>query len=137
MRAVNLKEAARALDFREYIEAKLGDDLEGIDVLYSEVLLATFILPEKTAGGIIRPDENIRQDVFQGKIGLILKMGETAYKYMNDYSQFPYEGVKPQIGDYVMCHASDPRELAINGVSCKLVDASRCKLRVKDPYIFY
>lgn len=134
MRAVNLKEAARAVDFREYIEAKLGDELEGIDVLFSQVLLATFILPEKTAGGIIRPDENIRQDVYQGKIGLIIKMGESAYKYDGPY---PYEGVRPEVGDYVMCHSSDPRELAIKGVSCKLVDSSLCKMRVKDPYIFY
>src|SRR4030095_9367076 len=38
--------------------------------------VATYIRPEKTKGGIYRPPDNIKEDEFQGNIGLVVKIGE-------------------------------------------------------------
>lgn len=133
MQRVNVLEAAQAANFRKYITNKLGS-LDDWTVLFSNVLLATYILPEKTIGGIIRPQSNISQDVWQGKVGLILKLGETAFKYDGPYE---YVGRKPKVGEYVMCHSSDPREVGINGQSCKIVDSSLCRMIVPDPDALY
>ncbi len=130
---VDVIAASRSGNFRKYVKDKLGS-LEDYVVLGSNVLCATYVLPEKTAGGIIRPNLHVDQDRFQGKISLVLKLGESAFKYDGPYE---YLGRKPKVGEYVMCHASDPRELAINEVSCRLVDSSLIRMIVPDPDAFY
>src|SRR5258705_13528094 len=50
-------------------KVKVGGDL---------VLLGTYIRNERTSGGIIRPKENVQEDEFQGKVGLVLKAGPVA-----------------------------------------------------------
>lgn len=129
---LNVIELSQAADFKvavlEKLQRWLDDDrnkLHGTDVL-----MATYVEPEKTAGGIIRPQSNINEARFQGKLGLVLKLGPTAFKYDGQYE---FEGEPPQIGDYVMFHASAPRELSILGTSCKLIDSSQIKMTVGDP----
>ena len=38
---------------------------EKVVLLHSKVLVALYIAPEKTKGGIIRPDSNVKEDVWQ------------------------------------------------------------------------
>ncbi len=130
---VNVMAAARTTNFRKFVKEQLGT-LDDYDLLYSNVLVAGYIRPEKTAGGIIRPDANITEDRHQGKIGLILKIGDNAFKYDGPYE---YVGKKPKVGDYIMYHSSDARELALNGVSCRLIDSSLIRMIVPDPDAFY
>lgn len=132
---VNVIAAARSTNFRKWIKEQLGT-LEDYDVLYGNVLVAGYIRPEKTAGGIIRPDANITEDRHQGKVGLIIKLGATAFKY-DGMTAFAFEGRKPKIGDYVMYNSSETREVGINGVSCRLVDSSLIRMVVPDPDAFY
>jgi co-chaperonin GroES (HSP10) len=115
--------------FKEAAMAALGD-LSGYTVLASNVLVASYIKPGKTAGGLILPDSSTDEDRWQGKIGLVLKLGETAFKYDG---MAAYEGTVPQVGDYVMFHTSDSRELGINGTSCRFVDSSLIRMIVPDP----
>lgn len=113
---------------------QLGD-LSTFSVLGSNVLVWTYIQPEKTSGGIIRISKAVDEDRYQGKVGRILAMGENAFKYDG-----PYEcnwKVKPQVGDYIMFHTSDARELGIKGVPCKLVDSSLVRMIVPDPSAMY
>ena len=44
------------------------------------MLCAIYIAPEKTAGGIIRPQSNIDEDIHQGKVGLIVGVGPLAFQ---------------------------------------------------------
>lgn len=132
---VMLKEAAQASDFRKYVQSKLNRALDDVDVRDSNILVAAYVAPEKTAGGIIRPTTNVQQDIWQGKVGLILKMGAEAFKYTSrgyESKDEPYE-----VGDYVMYHASDARDLIMLGVACKIVDSSLVRMRASDPQIFY
>ena len=59
---------------------ELAGDLDGIEVIGDRVLVGIYMRPEKTAGGIIRPTMNKEEDVWQGKIGLVLKWGPDAFR---------------------------------------------------------
>ena len=58
---------------------ELVGNLDGIEVIGDMVLVGIYIRPEKTAGGIIRPTINKQEDVWQGKVGLVLKWGPDAF----------------------------------------------------------
>ncbi len=120
-------------DLMPTVKKSAADD--GIDVLGSNVLCAVYIAPEKTSGGIIRPEGHIHQDIHQGKVGLILKMGDMAFKFDGP---FEYKGKSPKIGDYVMYRASDAaNKLGLCGFSCVLVDSSLIRMVVGNPAIIY
>src|ERR1035437_2510835 len=59
-------------------------DLSGVEVIGDLVLIGIYIRPEKTAGGIIRPTANVQEDVWQGKVGLVLKWGPNAFRNPED-----------------------------------------------------
>lgn len=129
---LNVVELSKVADFKAAVLKILKPWLDnpGNKLHGSDVLMATYVEPEKTAGGIIVPQTKTHEARFQGKIGLVVKLGPTAFKYDGQYE---FEGDAPKIGDYVMFHASAPRELSILGTSCKLIDSSQIKMTVEDP----
>lgn len=130
---VELAKRDAKVSFRQAVAAKLGD-MKGFRMLGSDVLVATYVATEKTAGGIIRPETSIHEDRWQGKVGLVLMMGPSAFKYDG---QFPYEGEAPKIGDYVMFHTADGRELFIGGTSCKIIYSQLIRMVTPDPDEIY
>jgi co-chaperonin GroES (HSP10) len=134
-RNLNVVELSQAQDFKTTVLEKLGD-LSRYEVLGSNVLLATYIEPEKTAGGIIRPQRNVEEARWQGKVGLILKLGPTAFQYDGPY-EWPATARKPSVGDWVMHHASEARELSIKSTSCKIIDSTLIRLVVPNPADIY
>lgn len=132
MRLDTAKLADREPDvsFKTAVKKVLGN-LEGFDVHHSLVLTASYIQPRKTRGGILLPDSALDEDRWQGKVNLILKLGPTAFKYQD--GGYPYEGKKPDVGDYVIFYTSDGREIGINGVSCRLVESYLIKMNTPDP----
>ena len=98
-------------------------DLSKEVVLYDLVLVATYFRPEKTAGGIIRPEDNIREDEYQGKTGLILKMGE-------EISQ-----PRVAVGDWVVYSIKDGWPVAIgpHKLPCRLVPHDRIRMKTSSP----
>ena len=51
--------------------------IDGIDVLFNQVLIAVYERPKVTASGIHLPDQSTDEDRYQGKVGLVLKRGQT------------------------------------------------------------
>lgn len=123
---VELSERNPATSFKDAVLEAIGD-IGGFIVLGSDVLVATYVKPRKTSGGILLPEKSIDEDRWQGKLGLVLKMGESAFKYSG---QFAYEGTLPVVGDYVAFHTSDSREIGLRGVSCRTIDASLIRMIV-------
>jgi co-chaperonin GroES (HSP10) len=130
---LKIVEMSQADDFKSAVMKELGD-LSKFDVLGSGVLVATYVKPEKTRGGIILPDKTKDEDRWQGTIGLVLKMGEQAFKFDGPYE---YKGRVPQVGEFVMFHTSDTRELGIRQISCRLIDSSLIRMIVPDPEDLY
>lgn len=124
-------------DFGTLVQENLGD-LSDFKVLGSNVLVATYIAPRTTSGGIILSDKGVDEDRWQGKVGLVLKVGEDAFKYnYTPGGAYEFTGTAPKAGDYITFHTSDARELSVRGVSCKLIDASLIRMIVPSPDDIY
>ncbi len=123
---------ATSADPRQAILREVGD-LSGVQILKDDVLIGTYIRPEKTSGGIIRPDANVEEDVWQGKVGLILKFGQDAFVDTDDY-KFT---LIPQTHDWVVYFVGDAKALTINGCPCRLVRDVNIRMTVDDPQLVF
>jgi len=138
---VNLREIAEVAGFdpaKPLWEA--AGDLGDYVVCHNLILVATYIAPEKV-GSIIMPDRKIDEDRFQGKVGLVLKVGPQAFR---DDGSRSYGGIHVRRGDWVMYRPSDAMEVFIrdrrkinDGLSCRLIEDVFIKMVVKDPSLIY
>lgn len=133
-----LELAQRGGSFQDAINEKIGKAVAKSKVLGELVMVATYVPPEKTKGGIFIPNKSLDENRFQGKVGMVLKLGESAFKYTGPYDhEGSYRGTKPKVGDYVVYRASDGMEMFINGTSVRLIDSHLIKMVVDDPEAFY
>lgn len=115
-------------------------DISGFEPFHNLVLVGTYVRPETTRGGIIRPDRNLAEDRFQGKVGLVLKVGPIAF---NDDQVNKFGGVTVQEGDWVVYRASDGAEMFFvddngrDGTPCRLLEDVHIKARVNDPEMVF
>lgn len=110
-------------------------DLSGVRIPGNRVLVGTYMRPEKTKGGIIRPDSNKEEDVWQGKVGLVLKWGSQAFSDDDEY-HFPTED-KAQVGDWVVYNVVDARTIMVNGYPCRIIKDSGIQAMVDNPEIIF
>ena len=115
-------------------------DLSGVDVFHNLVLVATYIEPEKTAGGIIKPDRTLMESRFQGKCALVLKKGPMAFV---DEGYIKFGGKTVEAGDWVIVNPSDGFEMfkgaagSSDGGSVRLFEDAKIKGRIDDPATVY
>ena len=138
---VNLREIAEvagANPAKPLLDA--AGDLSVYTVCHNLILVATYVAPEKV-GSIIMPDRKIDEDRFQGKVGLVLKVGPLAFK---DDGRVTYGGIKVTPGDWIMYRPSDGMELFIrdrrkvnDGLSCRLIEDVFIKMKVSEPGLIY
>lgn len=141
MRA-KLREVAEAAAFdpKQALIESLGEGIHEIEIFHSQVLCATYIEPDKTPGGIIKPDRTLAENRFQGKCALVLKLGPNAFK---DDRIASFGGVTIKEGDWVIAYPSDGRELfSVDatrgaGTCCRLFEDVNIKGRVSDPALIY
>lgn len=124
---------AQAKDPKRALIDAIGD-LAGVDVLSDLVLVGTFIRHEKTAGGIIRPRENVQEDEHQGKAGLVLKAGPYAY---SEWESDDVRGQNARLHSWVVYQIAHSWPLQINGVPCRLVPYEKLRMRVADPNLVF
>lgn len=146
---VNLRQLAEAAvhdPAKPLLEA--AGDLSDYEVFHNLVLVATYIAPPKVMKGangedviFHTPDNSMAEDRFQGKVGLVLKVGPTAFK---DDSVAKFGGVTLKPGDWVAYRPSDGHELFIRdrrerdkGLSCRLIEDVFIRGRVSDPSLIY
>jgi co-chaperonin GroES (HSP10) len=105
--------------------------VDSMEVLGAQVLIAVYVRPEKTAGGILLTEETRGEDNLQGKIGLVLKLGSIAFDEDADH-KFP---VKPQVGDWVMFRIGDTFEFVLGKHKFRLADDVAIRAIVARPDI--
>ena len=120
-------------DERKRLLESIGP-LDGIEVFNNQVLVAVYIRPEKSAGGVYFADQTKEEDKWQGKVGLILKMGPTAF---DDPDGKWFQGVKIELNDWVMFRPSDGWSMTINKNICRLLDDTAIRGRVQNPQQVY
>jgi co-chaperonin GroES (HSP10) len=105
-------------------------DLSKIEIFNNQILVAIYIRPEKTAGGILLTNNVRDEDKWQGKMGLVLKKGPSAFV---DESQNWFNGVDVAVGDWVIFRPSDGWGIEVNGVLCRLLDDTVIRGRAPNP----
>lgn len=133
MSAKKIAEISQAADPKSAIIKAVGD-LSRQDVFSDLVLVGTYIRHEKTAGGIIRPIENVQEDEFQGKIGLVLKTGPLAF---TDWESPDERGQNAKLHTWVVYAVKDSWPVQINGAPCRFVPYDKLRMRLTDPNILF
>lgn len=105
-------------------------DISNVEVFNNQVLVAIYIRPEQTLGGIILTNNIREEDKWQGKIGLVLKKGPSAFV---DDSKNWFNGVDVEVNDWVVFRPSDGWGLTVNGNMCRLLDDTVIRGRVNHP----
>lgn len=124
-----IESVSRSKDPRQAIMDFVGD-LDDIELAGDRVLVASYMRPEKTAGGIIRPDTNKAEDVWQGKVGLVLKWGPDAF-INHETGELYKQNFKP--GEWVLFFIGDGRAFEFNKAPCRIVRDVHLFARVKTP----
>ena len=75
-------------------------------------------------------DETTEQDKYQGKVGLVVKKGPSAFK---DETGRWFKDADVNVGDWVVFRPSDGWSVAINGQPCRLMDDVVIRGRVQHP----
>ena len=148
MRA-NLRAIAEAAkhDPAEPLLAAAGD-LSDYEVFHNLVLVATYVPPPKIMKGpngedieFHSSDRRLDEERFQGKCGLVLKVGPLAFK---DDGASKFGGIELKRGDWVWLRPSDGFETFIRdrrksneGLSCRLIEDVFVRGRVSDPSLIY
>lgn len=120
-------------ELKAHVQESLGD-LEFFEVLSSQILVAMYVEPERTKGGIIRIDRAIDESRYQGKAALLLKKGPTAFKYDGAYN---WEGRIPEVGEWIFHRTSDAWDIDLKGIPCRLIDSDLVKGVIDDPALIY
>jgi|SRR5882672_785196 len=127
--AKKIADIAQAPDARKAIQKAAGD-LSDIEVLFNHVLVGIYFRPEKTAGGIIRPADNVKEDQFQGKCGLVLKKGPMAF-VDDDTNQF--HGQNVSVGDWIVFRVGDGWSITVNDTPCRLLEDTNVRMKIGNP----
>lgn len=131
--APKIAQISQANDPKQAIIVAVGD-LSKEAVFSDLVLIGTFIRPEKTAGGIIRPKENVEEDQHQGKVGLVLKKGPLAYA---DWEEGKEIGQNAQLHTWVVFAIKDGWSIEVNGAPCRLIPYDKLRMRLDNPKLVF
>jgi co-chaperonin GroES (HSP10) len=113
---------------KEIIEA--AGNLDDIELFNIQVLIGIYVRPNKTASGILLTDKTVDEDNYQGKVGLVLKIGPDAFV---DPDGKWFGGKKINVGDWVVFRPSDGWSVSVNGKSCRIMNDTLIKGRIKEP----
>ena len=117
------------VDPREDLLARLGD-ISNFKIFYNQVLVAVYLRPEKTKGGIVLPDQHLSEDKHQSKVGLVVAMGDRAF--VND-EKWNFDGINVKLHDWIVFRPSDGWQVTVNKVLCRVLDDSIIKGTVDHP----
>ena len=67
-----------AVDPKQKLLEDLGD-LSTVEIFNNQILVAVYIRPNKTKSGIYLSDQSREEDKVQGKVGLVVKKGPSAF----------------------------------------------------------
>lgn len=116
-------------DPKEKLLRDLGD-ISKVEIFNNQLLVAVYIRPEKTKGGIYLTDKAKDEDKYQSKVGLVVGIGPSAFV---DDSQAWFKNVSVKVGDWVLCRPSDGWTLEVNGALCRILDDTVVRGKIDRP----
>lgn len=116
---------------RPWIEKTL---IRPYDVMIAMYLREKIEGEKMTASGIILADNgagSLREDLYQGKVGLVVKVGSQAFIDETDHK---WEGFKPDVGNWVVINVSDTFSFNLpGGWLIRIVDENFVRMIVPVP----
>lgn len=132
MPAAQVYKFAQSKDPKGEMLKAIGD-LRDIDVAGARVLVWPYIRSIVRPSGLIAgTDKTVKEDIFQGAVGYVLKTGPLAFK---DDAVNTFAGFKAQVGDWVTFSPGEGKRVQIKGVDCRLFEDSLIHMKVTDPDI--
>lgn len=101
-----------------------------IAVLGARLLVAVYVRPERTKGSIILSDNTRDEDRYQGKVGLVLRLGPIAFQ---DDATHRFGAVVPRIGDWIVFSVGDTFAFDLGERRCRTVEDVDVHLIVQSP----
>lgn len=120
---------AHDVDPKQKLLEDLGD-ISNVEIFNNQVLVAVYIRPQKTKSGIYLSDKTIDEDRYQGKVGLLVGMGPSAF---NDDSGQWFNQAQFNLHDWLVFRPSDGWSININGVLCRMMSDTQVKMRIPTP----
>lgn len=131
----NIERLADAPHFSAQAELmkEMVGDLSKIHVMGNRVLVGIYIEPSKIgSSGLFRAKETLKESVYQGVVGLVLKCGVAAFVDDPENKVF-FHGQFAGAGNWVSFRAGDAKRTQIRGVDCRMVEDTLIDLIVDDP----
>lgn len=122
-----------AKDPKQEILDQVGD-LSDVGVMFSQVLVGLYLRPNKTKSGLHLPDSVTDEDLYQGCVGLVLKLGPRAYVSAQGLD---FRGERVDVGDWVMFRPSDGIGVMIRKHKCRLVGDGLMKMKIPSPDLVF
>ena len=122
------------IDPKVDLQMRTAQYIEDFDPIADEVMCAIYRRPTRTKSGLIITDQQQEEDIWQGKVGLILKMGPLAFSEDTDHH---WGGKIPQVGDWVLWRVGDTFTFLLGDVHCKSVKDGNIKAILKKPDIVF
>ncbi len=118
-------------------------DVPGFTIAQNEILVAIYQRDEISPGGIVMTAKTLKEDVYQGKVGLVVKVGDNFKWQHTDPFTGNVGGVPIKLHDWVVFRASDTWPLEVNirdgifdkesFVVCRLVEPKHIRAVIADP----
>lgn len=109
--------------------AEIGD-ISGFELFHNQVLCAVYLRPQKTKSGIYLTDSTLDEDKYQSKVGLVVKMGPSAFV---DPEGKWFRDIKAEMNDWAVFRPSESWSVTVNGVLCRILDDINIRGRVAHP----
>ncbi len=120
---MGVMEMTHETDPRTAIQDKVKSYIDDVHLTGSQVLIGIYVRPEKTKGGIILTETYRDEDKWQGKAGLILKLGAMPF---NEEDNIFFGGRLPQVGDWAVYRPSYGFPIQLrNNIECRILEDVR------------
>lgn len=106
-------------------------DLSDIEVMGNRVLVGIYIEPSKR-GNLFLAKDTLKESVFQGVVGLVLKKGKSSFVDEPETKTF-FHGQNVKEGQWAVFRAGDAKRTQIRGVDCRMVEDTLIDMVVGNP----
>lgn len=127
--AAMLERLAEYKDQKDGLLKEVGN-LDGITPFGNRVLVAIYVAPARMKSGLYRTSGQLKEDIYQGTVGLVVRKGPTAFV---DDAKTAFNGDKADIGDWVMFRPGDGKRIQFNGVDCRWIEDLDIDGKIEDP----
>lgn len=125
-----LERLSKADDPKKALLKELGDTSAVGELMGARILVAIYVGPEKMKSGLYRPQSQLKEDIWQSCVGLVIKKGPQAF--VNDEKN-DFHGQAADVGDWVTFRPGDGKRIQINGVDCRVIEDVLLEMIIKDP----